>query len=224
MTEDSTALMVPTTDPAVQSLETEVKRLLAESEIRVVASDTDMKSATEDLSIMATLKKTLTERKVFHLTPLNDRLKDYRDIFTSISDPLDLAIFVTKAKVLAYQREEQRKRDEADAIRRQEEDIARRKAALKGEPEPETGPKVVTAPVATISRTDVGQSHQKMIAKWKLLDLSLVPAKFLILNEVLVGKLVRAGETDIPGIEIWKEPVLAVTSHLSTPPGRKEGE
>jgi hypothetical protein len=50
----------------------------------------------------------------------------------------------------------------------------------------------------------------RTVKKWKLVDMAKVPDKYKQLNEPLITKVVKAGEPDIPGIEIYteKEPVI----------------
>jgi hypothetical protein len=43
-------------------------------------------------------------------------------------------------------------------------------------------------------------------------DITKVPAEYLIVNEVVIGKLVRAGIPSIPGIRIWEEEILKVNA------------
>jgi len=50
-----------------------------------------------------------------------------------------------------------------------------------------------------------------MIKKWKVEDFTLVPERYKEPNSILIGKVIRAGG-DIPGIRVWEEPSLRVTT------------
>lgn len=72
-------------------------------------------------------------------------------------------------------------------------------------------PVYAPAPVAKV-QTDMGTTQTVKIRKYRLVDLSKVPAQYLMLNDSLVGKVVRAGIPEIPGIEIYEEESLRVTA------------
>ena len=59
----------------------------------------------------------------------------------------------------------------------------------------------------------------RKVWKWELVNFALVADKFKVLNEVLVGKMVRAGERDIPGVRIYSEDEIAITPKVSRRPG-----
>lgn len=60
-------------------------------------------------------------------------------------------------------------------------------------------------------RTESGTLGKFMVKKWELVDFNLVPGEYKMLNEVLIGKLVRSGIKTIPGIRIYEEETLRIT-------------
>lgn len=129
-----------------------------------------------------------------------------------------------KMKVGDYLSEKQRIQEEYDRKLREEE-IAKKEAAkaeimeqaemnesdlalddaIKIDEEIED---LKTAPITKISSAHRGLfsgAYQKTVKKWRVVDIKLVPAEFLIVDEKQVGALVRAGRKEILGIRIWEE-------------------
>ena len=204
----------PETDASVTDLADQVTALLDYANERTVESYADVKAATEDLSIIAGLRKALAAKQKEYTSPLDALKKSILSSFQRVTAPLEQANQVTRNKVLAYQAEQKRIADEKAAILRQEQELAERKARLNGTPVPPAGKMTIPEPPTT-SHGELGTSSQRKIAKWRLVDFAQVPDKYKTLNEALVGKLVRAGERDIPGIEVYEETILAVTSAVN---------
>ena len=204
----------PEADNSVQALADEVSHLAVYAEARTISSVADVKAATEDLSIISGLKKALEAKRKEYTGPLDALKKSIDATFKRIMEPLEEANQVTRNKVLAYQAEQTRKAHEAQRIADAEAQLARDKAALNGTPTPVTPTLVIPEPPTT-SHGELGTTGQRMIRKWRLVDFALVPDKYKSLNEGLIGKLVRAGERDIPGIDIYEEPILTVTSFVN---------
>jgi hypothetical protein len=60
--------------------------------------------------------------------------------------------------------------------------------------------------------TDMGSLGIMKVRKFAVEDITKVPAEYLRVDEVAIGKLVRAGIPSIPGIKIWTEETLKVSS------------
>ncbi len=99
----------------------------------------------------------------------------------------------------------------AAAINAQRETEARQ-AAEKGEPaapmEPEVIAPVVVAPVVPVQkvfRSETGSSvHLRKDWEWEVLDISLIPGKYLIVDKIAVNQAVKSGIREIPGIRIYE--------------------
>ena len=131
-----------------------------------------------------------------------------------------------KMKVGDYLSEKQRLQEEADRKLREEEIAKKEKAkaeimeqaemseselalddAIKIDEEIED---LKTAPIVKIStgyRGVFSGAYQRTVKKWRVVDIKLVPAEFLIVDEKQIGALVRAGRKKIPGIRIWEEKI-----------------
>ena len=148
----------PGMDQAVIALQQEILRLQSFADARIIATTEDVKLATEDLSLLVKLKKAIEDKRKEYVGPINDHLKQVNDVFKTIAGPLDAADRVTRGKVMEYRQKQDHLRQEAEAINRQKEELARREAAFNGTGEVtiDTTPVIVPpAPPAHI-KTDVG--------------------------------------------------------------------
>jgi len=201
----------PDTDEKVVSLYQEAVKLQQYAEARVIQSDGDIKVATDDLSIIAKLKKAIEEKRKEYVGPINEHLKAVNDTFKNFAEPLNQADSITRQKILDYRKEQERIRREQERINQLRMEAARAEMELKGELT-ESVKVVEIAPEApTHYRTESGILGKFMMRKWELVDFNLVPGEYKMLNEVLIGKLVRSGIKTIPGIRIYEEETLRIT-------------
>ena len=201
----------PDTDEKVVSLYQEAVKLQQYAEARVIQSDGDIKVATDDLSIIAKLKKAIEEKRKEYVGPINEHLKAVNDTFKNFAEPLNQADSITRQKILDYRKEQERIRREQERINQLRMEAARAEMELKGELT-ESVKVVEIAPEApTHYRTKSGILGKFMVRKWELVDFNLVPGEYKMLNEVLIGKLVRSGIKTIPGIRIYEEETLRIT-------------
>ncbi len=211
MIQEAVIRVSPLLNSAVNALQVEVARLASYTASRVVACDADAVVATDDLATIRTLKRTIEAQRTEYTRPINAHLDDINAAFKTLSGPLNVADKTTEGKLLAYRAEQRRKAGEAKRINDLRIEAARAEQALKGE---------VTEPVELVAEpppppqtvhTDTGTSSTVKNRKWRLIDASKVPEEYKILNEVLIGKVVRSGVPSILGIEIYFEENLRIT-------------
>lgn len=212
--ENETALIKisPDRDKTVVALLSEVTSILDWARKRTITNIDDVKDATNDLSLISKLKKAVEEKRQEYTIPLNDHIKAINGAFKLLTEPLTEADKLTRQKVLAYNAEIERQRQEAEAIEQEKLELARREALLKGgEITIDLSP--LQRPEATPDRVraEAGMLSKMMVRKWEVEDLSKVPLDYLMIDAAKVGKVVRAGIPTIQGIRIWEEPTLRVT-------------
>ena len=177
-----------------------------------ITSDSDVKASTNDLSIISGLKKSIEEKRKDYTQPINDHLKAVNEAFKTFTEPLNNADKVTRGKILDYRAEQDRRRQETEEVARLEQEAAERKAALTGEPV--VVPEAVEAPTAAPNhyRAEMGTLGKMIIWKFEVIDFALVPDEYKLIDATKVGKVVRAGVRSIPGIRIYSEEGLRVTT------------
>ena len=96
--------------------------------------------------------------------------------------------------------------------RRQEYEEGKKEVEVvfpEGNPIPE-----IVAPIPTDSLKHVvtqnGSVSYTSVRRWEVQDTDKIPREYFVLDEARIGKLVKAGIQEIPGIRIWTEQVPVV--------------
>lgn len=201
----------PVGDVAVKGLLVEVQKLLDFARARVVDTDEAVKLATEDLSLMANLRKAIEGKRKEYTAPIKEELDKVTDAFKMVAEPLAEADRITREKVLVYRREQERKAREAEEINRLRMEAARKEMELKGElTEPVNLVEVSPAPVAHV-KTEVGNLGTPKVWRFEVMDFAKLPDEYKQPDLVKIRKVIIAGVT-IPGIRAWQEETLRVTA------------
>ena len=207
---DSIMLTNPQDDLEVVRLSGEASMLLERAEALTVTDDASMVIATDDLATIATLKRAIEKLRTSYTGPLNAHLKEVNDLFKGVAGPIADADKIVRNKVLAYHEAVNDRKREIERLNAEKLKLAQDEMRLHGElsqpidliPVTDESPKIVT--------TAGGEVTTKTNWKWRVIDIRLVPAEYLIVDETKVGKVVRAGCREIPGIEVYPENILSV--------------
>lgn len=111
----------------------------------------------------------------------------------------------------AERAEAQRQAAEAEAARKQAEDRERAaaNAAAQAQQQAHDAAKVVLAPAADITRTrgDVALTTTRQVWRYRVVDITKVPAAYLMVNDAVVKAAIKGktGVREIPGLEIYDE-------------------
>ena len=205
----------PEADDRVKALYAEGVHLLELAEARTITENADLKSATEDLSVIARLKKALTERKDEFVKPVRAFLNGFNDTFKTMLEPIEDADRITRDKMKDFRAEQQRKIAEAQAIEDEKLALAQREAELKGgEITVDLTPVEAPPPPPERVRTDIGMAGTAKVHKWEVTDKAAVPEEYKVVDAGAVGRVVKAskGTIVIPGIRIWDEDTIRVTT------------
>lgn len=177
---------------------------------RVIATAEDLKPATDDLSIIAKVKKALEEKWKGFVRPLQDHVKEINDAFKALMLPIGEADRITRDKILGFNKEQERIRQEQEEINRKRQEAAEAEMRLKGELSESVNLVEVAEEAPKRVSTEMGTTGQRMIKKWELVDMAQVPEEYKILDSARVTKVVKAGIPSIPGIRIYEEPIITV--------------
>ncbi|KKN10578.1 hypothetical protein LCGC14_1035170 [marine sediment metagenome] len=204
--------IAPISEEAVVNLLNEALTIADKADAFTVASVEDIKLATNDLSIIATIKKKVEEKRREYTDPLLDHLTNIRNAFKTITEPIEYANKTLRSKVIEYQKEEERKIQEASDIAQLEREAEERKAKLEGRPVQAIETMPIPAEPNGHTMAELGTSSKMVIWKWELINKSLVPMEYMKLDEGAISRAVKAsqGSMTIPGIRIYNEPTLRV--------------
>ena len=215
-----TALTVnPTNDVAVKSLVEQAKKYLEYAIERTVQNSEDLIKATDDLSLMSNTKKLVEDKRKEYTKPYNDEVSQRNAYFKSISEPIMEADKITRDKVLAYNKEVTRQREEADRIQEEQYELAQDEMQLRGEI---TGDLTEIEKPDAVQRkisTDLGTVSQSVKWTYVIEDFSKLPDEFKVADTALLNATVRKHHNDkqIPGVRIYKEDTLQVRSKKGNP-------
>jgi hypothetical protein len=203
----------PEVNPAVTQLLDEAKKLKYFALLRVINTDTDLSPVTNDLVIIAGVKKQLKAYQDEYTQPLKAFLANIQSVFSEILVELDEADKTTRGKINAYREGQKKRAAEAEELNRKAQELARKQAEFSGTGEytVDTTPLEAPAPVRKVSTT-MGSMSAQVVWKWKPIDLLLVPPEYLMLDSSKITKMVKAGLRNIPGILIYSEDSLRVNT------------
>lgn len=142
--------------------------------------------------------------------PINKSLKLINAKYKGPKDVLEKAQRALEAKLGAYYAEQQRKAREAEAkalaAQQAKQEKLNERASELGVAPAMAAPVAprVAEPAKSVATAGGGSVGLKPVSKWRLVDAALVPREYLMLDEVKIGKVTRAG-VDIPGIERYEE-------------------
>jgi len=212
--ENTTALITvnPQADVAVIALYEQALGLKRCADALTIASDADVMDATNDLSIISNLKKAIEEKRKFYVQPITEHIKDVNEAFKSFTEPINYADTTTRQKILDYRAEQGRIRQEQEEINRLRTEAAQKEMELKGELT-ESVNLVETQPDQPQHyRTGMGTLGTMLTWHFEVINFALVPDEYKLLDAAKLGKVIRAGLRSIPGIRIYSEETLRVTT------------
>lgn len=212
MTTTALVKINPQEDAEIKSYHDEALKILEFAEKRVISSVEGLKLATDDLSVIANMKKAIEGKRKEYVQPLQEHVKDVNNAFKVFMEPIEQADRLTRVKILDYQREQERIRQEQEEINRKRMEAAEAEMRLKGELTESVNLVEVSEEAPKKIHTGMGTVGQRMIRKYRVVDFALLPDQYKIENSALLNKVVKAGIPSIPGIEIYEEPIITVTS------------
>jgi len=210
---ETTALVqiAPAEDIAIKALVIETEKALAFAKARVIKSEDDKKLASDDLKLIGGLTKALTAKQTEYTKPLNDYKASILATFKEILAPLTQAEQITKSKILAYNAEVARRRQEEEEINRKRQEAAEAEMRLNGElsesvnlveVEPEAAKRVTTA------FSSVGER-----ANWtyEVENFALLPDEYKLADTAMLNAIAKKhhDKKEVLGVRFFDKPIIA---------------
>ena len=205
-----TSIAIVDQDQRVVEFSAKAKALIEHAESIVI---TDEASDYEAVEFIANVKSTLKgwdELRHFFTDPLEAHKKSIIARFKPDAEGLDKAQKIAGSKHINYTlAKEEAARKEQERLRKLAEAKQARQAAKAEEKGLEAPPVVipmptVEAPAKTI-HTAAGKVTMRSVWKAEITDFNLLPDEYKMADEVKIGKVVRAGIRQIPGVRIYEE-------------------
>jgi hypothetical protein len=170
-------------------------------EINIVVAE-DLTPATALLSRINKYADTLKKDRLSLTAPLEESLKLIRAKYTPTEKLLKEAVDILKTKMGAFQTEQLRLQ------REEEQKIADKVESGYIKPETAISKMEAVAQVDTKVKTDVGSVSFKEEKTFEVMDVTLLPAKYLLPNMVELRIATKAG-LEIPGCRYFTKQVIA---------------
>lgn len=145
----------------------------------------------------------------------NDFFRPFADRLKKAETAVKRAMGVWKAEQDRIAREEQRKRDKAAREEREEKERQANEARSKGRharaASLEDQASQTVAPVVESQAPKTEGVSYRTVYKFRIVDETQVPRKYLVVDETKIRKVVQAlgKDAEIPGVEIYPEQVVA---------------
>ena len=204
----------PDLDMQVKAFYNEAIKAKEYAEARVIATVDDLKPATDNLSLIAKLKKAMEDKRKEYVKPLQDHVKAINDAFRTLMEPIEHADAVIRQKILNFQLKQRLIREEQERINELRLLAANAEMELKGELTESVNLIEVIPEVIKRTMTDMGSTGMRDNWTWELEDIKLVPVEYLMVNAGILTPVVKASKGKIPisGIRIFNRPILAVNT------------
>ena len=138
-------------------------------------------------------KKALEDKRKELVAPARAEMTRINDKAKTLSDPLDAVIDLANAKANGYMRH-------LEAAKRIEDAKIREAASLF-----DAADEIYIVPMEKSIRGNGAVTVSKTEKKFKLIDLSKVPLKYLMLDEAAIKKDLQLGISSIEGLEVYEE-------------------
>lgn len=216
-----------------QTIETKEIAIIRHEARGLVDNARDLVIVDEDSALVATrmlvsatgAKRKLEEQRIFLVKPLNDHVKDINTLFKEWIKPLDNADSILRRKLLEFSQEQRRVYEKAEAERLEQERLAAEalaaesdnilldendNAILEGDDFPDA--EYVPPPPApkTVQYTAGGSTGVRKTWVFEVVDETLVPSNYLMVDEGAISLAVREGVREIPGVRIYQQESLSV--------------
>jgi hypothetical protein len=194
-------------EPVIDVLTKEITELSATK--ITVKSDADMMAASEWLVRFRKKRKDVDEQFDVPIKGLKAEVKQLQDQRDKLTAPLSQAEARLSSEILAYRQKQQAAAAAAQAKLNAQHERKIEKAIEKGKDVADIAPPVQVAAPAKSVQTDAGGVTARKVKKHRIVDESLIPDTYWIVDEAKVGKAVRAG-IEVPGVQVWDEETLSV--------------
>lgn len=162
----------------------------------------DLAKATDIVTKLKDAGSNIKKIKESVTKPLNEALKNVREMFKPVEEQYTVSEKIIKDKILAYSR----KVNEEAAIREQK--IA--ESLEKGTIKQETAERKIESldRVESTTRGSIGSVQFRKIQRVEIIDESLIPRKYLEVNMTAIRRDALSG-VNIPGVKVVDDTIVA---------------
>ena len=201
-------------DVAVQCLYIEAQRALEYAKARVIITLEDTREAANDLGIIVSIRKQLDSKRLAYLKPFKEHTDKTNADYKLLMAPVVEAEAITRQKILAHQREQDRIHAEQMRINQLRTAAAEAEAELSGTGEiTESVGLVEVQPGAPKSiDTEMGTTGRRSNWKYRIINFALLPDEFKIPDTAMLNTIAKKyhDQKPVAGVEFYDEPTMTV--------------
>lgn len=178
---------------------------------RVIAKVEDLELATEDLTIIGTVMNELQSKRKDYVKPHQDLVKEFNEAFKILMEPIVTADTITRDKMLAFNREQEKLRQEQEAINQAKQELAEREAALNGQEVEPVDLVEVSREVPTTIKTGIGNAGMTDHWVYEVFDFALLSDDYKLEDTVTLNSIAKKNhdKKPIPGVRFFNKPYIA---------------
>ena len=202
----------PKQDAEVMAFYDQANKLLEYANTRTIVTVDDAKAATNDLSLIANLRKAMEKKRKDYLLPFQEHIKEVNAVYQVYMEPIEQADKITRNKWTAWKNEQDRLKAEQERINNLRIEAQRAEAALNnGEIKEEIKlVEVIVAPKRTV--TDMGTASQKQNWTYEILSFKDLSDDYKLPNTSALNALAKSVKDTrvITGLRIFNNPGMVV--------------
>jgi len=205
--------IAPSSDLKVMAFYNQALELQKYAEARVITTVEDLKPATDDLSLIAKVKKGIESSRKDYLQPFQEHIKETNDAFKTLMEPIETADTVTRNKILAFQLKQKLIREEQERINSLRLEAARKEMELKGELTESVNLVEVIQTPSRIS-TDMGVVGMRDNWTYEVTDFSILPDEYKVVDTTMLNAIAKRHHDTkpIPGVRFFNKQILALNT------------
>jgi len=214
MTTTALVRIQPEADIEIKSYHAKSLKLLDYATKRTITTTNDLQVATDDLSIIANLKKSLEGKRREYVKPLQEYVKEVNDSFKILAQPIEQAEQITKTKMSACFAEQDRIHREQEGINQKRMEAAEAEMRLMGELSESVNLVEVSEEAPKKIHTDMGTVGQRDNWHWEVVDFAIVPDGYKVIDSAMLTMIAKKhhDQKPIPGVRFYCEKIIAVTA------------
>jgi len=210
--EETAIALRPGADAEVMAHHEEGKKMLAVAEKFVITEAGDTNRVTEDLALIAIIRKAMDAKRKALLNPLKTQSDAIRDTYSYLMNPILEAERIYKGLLASWDAKQREIRHQQEEINRKRMEAAQQEAALNNGEISESVKLVEVAPEQKPIKTEVGTAG--MVANWKyeITDPTLLPREYMMPDTTLLTNTAKKyhDQKPVPGVKFYNEPYVAV--------------
>jgi hypothetical protein len=179
-------------DEMVVAITQEAHTIQDEVKALEIKDEDAARQGAEFLTQIKTAIDELENRRKFFTKPLYDQQRNINSLFKTYREPLDEMDKILRVKIAGWNKLQKQK---------QEEEVKKLVAETGAGVEEVTDMLTVDKTI----RASGGTVRTRKVLKWEITDKTKIPSKYFVFDPKLVTRDVKAGITEIPGINIYED-------------------